>query len=141
MIEEKSMETTTDELVDTVAFKLLEASMKMKPGTDEHTITIGNALRAYDAYVESTKVGMEYVDRDRQRKHELELRELEDEREKKNAIIHTAGDIGKAALGILAVVGISFLGWANENHPIYPKTLSSQTTRESKNLISKILFK
>ena len=140
-MEENEMISTTDELVDKVAFELLEKSREMTPGTDEHTVTLGNAIQAYDAYVESTKVGMEFVDRDRQRQHELELRKLDDEREKTDTIIHAAADVGKALLGIGAVIGVSLLGWINENHPIYPKTLSSQTTRESKGLISKILFK
>ena len=141
MADVKELETTTDELMDTVAYELLEESRKLTPGTEEHTVVVGNAIQCYDAYINSTKIGMEYVDRDRQRQHELELRKLDDDREKRNTIIHTAGDVAWKLLGVAAVIGISFLGWKNENDPIYPKTLSSQTSREAKGLISKLLFK
>jgi len=141
MADAKDLETTTDELMDTVAYELLEKSRELTPGTEEHTVVVNNAIQCYDAYIESTKVGMEYVDRDRQREFELKLKQLEDEKDKRDTIIHVAGDAAWKLLSVAAVIGISFLGWKNENDPIYPKTLSSQTSREAKGLISKLLFK
>lgn len=140
-MDEKKDYETTDELMDQVAYGLLEKSLELEPGSDEHTTVIDSATRCYNSYIESTKIGMEFVDRDRQREHEVALKRIDDERDKRETISRTVTEVGKVVLGVGAVLVVSFLGWKNENDPIRPKFMSSQTSRDAKGWISKLLFK
>lgn len=140
MADEKEFETT-DEMIDSVTYELLEKSREMEPGTEEHNAVIDSAVKCYNSYIESTKIGMEFVDRDRQRDHEMALKRMDDEMDKRETKKEIAKESIRTGIGVLGVLAVAFLGWANENHPIYPKTLSSQTSRDAKGWISKLLFK
>lgn len=125
------------------------------------TMAVGNLWGDLNKIkLEEIKANLEYRDRKEQREHEWKIKEAE-LKAKKEAddtayqikqleIVDMSKmrgkdwaqicvDTGKTVLPLLTLVGITVLGWSNENHPIKPLITTSGTTRQATGILSRFI--
>lgn len=114
------------------------------------TIAVGNLWGDLNKIkLEERKTDLEYQDKQAQREHERKIKEAEYQIKQLEVVdmskmrgkdwAQICVDTGKTVLPLLTLVGITVLGWSNENHPIKPLITTSGTTRQATGILGRFI--
>ena len=153
-------EGTVEHLIEDELFRAFASIDNLDPSSEEYTRAVNNIDKLHSLWMDEEKVGLEYADRIQARSHELNLEQMKidakkvsDDTEyqikrleviemhkvKGKDVAQMAIDFAKTVIPIGALVGITVLGWHNENNPIKPLMVTSNTTRNSTGILGKFI--
>lgn len=137
----ESEEGTVERLIENELMDDIEFLGQLSPDTNEYTIALANVKTLHDMWLEEEKLGLDYG----LRHSEIELKHSEIEhtinsdKMKARDWVNLLVETNKVILPLAALIGITVMGWHNENHPITPSTITSNTTRQSTGILGRFI--
>lgn len=128
----ESEEGTVGRLVEDELMDDLEYLSGLNPDQAEYTEAIGNIKTLHSMWIEQEKLSLDYW-LQKEQVNQLEAANKIKAKDWLNFIMES----GKTILPLCALFGITMMGWHNENHPITPSTITSNTTRQSTGILGK----
>ena len=148
-MEEKNRTTVTEaetveEAIECTIWDLIEYMDTLNPNSEEYKECANNAVKLYNSWIDGAKAGMEYADREAQRKHEIEMKKIEERineiKAKQQQRQHTTEVAISAGVGLLGTV-ITLIAYGSMfNRGLKFEETGTFTSTTFRNLLGKFKF-
>ena len=148
-MEEKSRTTvmeaeTVEEALECTIWDLIEHLDTLDPNSEEYKECSATAMKMYNSWIEGARAGMEYADREAQRKHEAEIKkaekwaeEMKAKQQQKQRTVEVAISAG---VGLLGTVITLFTYGKMFNRGLKFEETGTYTSVTMRNLLGKFKF-